>query len=258
MSGNVVLPKNVDINNIKIGKPKKLGNSLAKIAHITLNDENVAFQLPEMNAPFGKGCWENDNGTTKHWIELSFRDIEKRLPLQVFKKFIDDFDEKMVQYAYDNSHEFFNKKYTNIEVVRALYTPSIRYPKDKETGEITDKYPPTYKMNLPQKNGQFTFELYNRKKELIDINSVETKGSMITAIVQCGGLWIAGGKFGATWRNLQMEITPKSNIKGYAFINNPEDRITQVEDDDDDVEVPTTKLSNLIVDDDDEDDDDEA
>ena len=254
MSGAVVLPKNVEVASLKIGKPKKLGNSLANIAHISLNDENFAFQIPEMSSPFGKSSWNNDNGTTKHWIDLSFRDIDKRLPLQVFKKLIEEIDEKIVQHAFDNCNEFFKKKYSSIDVVRALYTSSIRYPKDKSTGEITDKYPPTFKVTLPQKNGEFNFEAYNRKKELIDINTIDTKGSMICSIVQCGGIWIAGGKFGVTWRVVQLEVTPKTNIKGYSFIKNPEDRIVKVDEDED---VPTNELSNLIVDDDEDDDDDD-
>jgi len=256
MSGNMFLPKNIDVNNIKIGKVKKMG--LANIAHLSLNDDTFAIQLPEMSSPFGKSSWDNDNGTTKHWFDLSFRDIERRMPLQVFKKLIEDMDEKILQHAFENSNEFFKKKYTNIEVLRALQTCSIRYPKDKATGEITTKYPPTIKLSLPQKNGEFSFETYNRKKELIDINSVETKGAMICAIVQCGGVWIAGGKFGVSWRVVQLEVTPKSNIKGYSFINNPEDRMIKNDDEDDeDDDVPTNKLSNLIVDDDEDDDDDD-
>lgn len=260
MSNMVVLPKNVNIDNIKIGKVKKLGSSLANISHISLNDENFALQLPEMNSPFGKSSWTNDNGTTKHWVDLSFRDIEKRIPLQVFQNLIKNIDEKIVKHAYENCNEFFKKKYNNIDVVRALFTQSIRYPKDKITGEITDKWPPTFKITLPQKNGEFNFEAYNRKKELIDINDIETKGSMICSIIQCGGIWIAGGKFGVTWRVIQLEITPKSKITGYSFINNPEDRIANVDDDDEnDDNVNVVKKSiqkNMFIDDNDNDSDD--
>ena len=112
MSGTIVLPKNVPIDSIQIGKVRTLGNGVTKVAYITKNGDNVIYQFPEMGAPFGMGSWRNDNGTTKYWFDLSFRDIETRIPLQVTKKFIEDIDEKVIQHALDNSHEFFKKKYT--------------------------------------------------------------------------------------------------------------------------------------------------
>ena len=108
MSGSVILPKNVSIDSISAGKVKTLGNGVTKMAYLTLNEDNFILQLPEMSSPFGMSSWANDQGGTKYWIDLSFRDIENRLPLQVFKKLIEDIEEKVIQHAFTNSNEYFD------------------------------------------------------------------------------------------------------------------------------------------------------
>tara|TARA_B110000211_G_C14058975_1_gene544669 strand:+ start:1443 stop:2204 length:762 start_codon:yes stop_codon:yes gene_type:complete len=252
MSGSVILPKNVSIDSISAGKVKTLGNGVTKMAYLTLNDENFILQLPEMSSPFGMSSWANDQGGTKYWIDLSFRDIENRLPLQVFKKLIEDIEEKVIQHAFTNSNEYFKKKYTNIEVVRALFSHSIKYPKDKTTGEVTDKWPPTFKVTLPQRDGEFSFQAYDKKKDSVNLKDIQTKGSKMTSLIQCGGIWIAGGKFGITWRAVQVQVIPYIKINGFAILDNPEDNITLNAEDEEDVIVDNVK--SLIIDDDDDED----
>ena len=45
------------------------------------------------------------------------------------------------------------------------------------------------------------------------------KGVNIVAIVQCGGLWFANGKFGCTWRLFQAVVQPKPSMKGKCLIS---------------------------------------
>jgi hypothetical protein len=130
-------------------------------------------------------------------------------------------DKKLVHDGVDNSMTWLKKKITSADVVEALYTPIVKYAKDKTTGEITDKYPPSMKLKLPFNNGVFQCEVYDTKrkqvnlKELIDNGSL--KGAKVTAIIQCSGIWVAGGKYGCSWKVLQMRVSPPQTIKGYAF-----------------------------------------
>ena len=59
--------------------------------------------------------------------------------------------------------------------------------------------------------------MYDSSKNLIDLSTIETKGAKITAIIQCLGLWAIAGKFGCTWKVLQMRVVPVATIKGWAF-----------------------------------------
>jgi hypothetical protein len=94
-------------------------------------------------------------------------------------------------------------------------------------------------------------------KELIDTNAF--KGAKVTAIIQCLGIWVAGGKFGCSWKVLQMRVSPPQTIKGYAFKELEDDKAddSDIEDDDDTkaneiVANATEEIRNLNVDDEDD------
>jgi hypothetical protein len=120
------------------------------------------------------------------------------------------------------------KQYKSVDVVEALYTPMVKHAKD-------DKYPPTFKLSLPHNGSQFTCDVYDGNRNLVDIANLETKGARVSAIIQCVGIWIAGSKYGCSWKVLQMKITPPSSIKGYAFKELNEKVEDEVEDDEDNV-----------------------
>lgn len=255
---SVIQPCDIDINKLKIGSLKVMGNGVTKIAFVTLDNSPFNIQLPEMYAPFGINIWDNENGSKKYSVNLSFRDIEKRESLKKFYKFLEDFDAFIVKYALDNSYDFFKKKYNNIEVVKALYPGSIKQSIDKTTGEINEKYPPTVKITIPYRNDKFQMETYNKNAELIDFSTVvdNLKGAKVTTILQNVQIWIAGGKFGVTFKSQQMQVIPKATITGFAFQNVKEDRIPEVEDDIDNDEKNTSTLNNtnndILIDDSDD------
>jgi hypothetical protein len=46
----------------------------------------------------------------------------------------------------------------------------------------------------------------------ISILDVIPKGSEVKGMLQCGGIWFAGGKFGITWKAYQMIVKPKHQL----------------------------------------------
>ena len=81
------------------------------------------------------------------------------------------------------------------------------------------------------------------------------KGSHIAAVIQCGGLWFANGKFGITWRLFQGVLKPKATMRGVCQIQlsgEDKDRMANQslpsDDEDDDHNV----VSNDVEDTDDE------
>jgi hypothetical protein len=47
------------------------------------------------------------------------------------------------------------------------------------------------------------------------------KASQAAVIVQCTGVWFAGGKFGVTWKLIQAVIKQKPTLKGKCYIQLP-------------------------------------
>jgi hypothetical protein len=42
-------------------------------------------------------------------------------------------------------------------------------------------------------------------------------------VLQCGGVWFAGGKFGVTWKLFQAVVKPKTTLRGKCHINLSQD-----------------------------------
>lgn len=214
----ILLPKQIDFSKITYGNVKLLASG-GKIVPIYHNGKPLIIQTSEMSAPFGlsKYSMDNSNADVKYNIDGSFKDLDLNKSLRTFfDKFV-EFDKLNIQAGLDNSLEWFRKKLTNLEVVEALYTHMIKYPKDKETGEITDKYPPTFSFKLNTKDGKITTKIYNKNREEIDILAIPSKGSKITGILRCSGIWLAGGKFGCSWRVEQLRVDTPNVISGFAF-----------------------------------------
>jgi hypothetical protein len=229
---SIILPSSFDVQNVHYGVPKTNDNG-GKSIYLSLNRTPIVLQTPEMYAPFGKQKWENDKGVPKFTLDLSFKGMETRDQLRVFFEKMSELDEKLVDDAHANSFEWLKKKGVSRDVVKELYTKLVRYPVDRATGEISSKYPPTFKLTLPFKDGAFQCKVFDSKRSELDLNTVETKGARVTAIIQCLGVWVAAGKFGCTWKVLQMRVAPPPSIQGYAFKEVENDI---AEDDDDEEE----------------------
>jgi len=124
--------------------------------------------------------------------------------------------------AVTKSKEWFNKPKMSSEVVDALWTPMLRYPKDRETGEIDTTRSPALRVKLPFWDEQFSTEVYD-----VDGNAMFpadgsertppdliTKGSEVAAVIQSGGVWFANGKFGTTWKLFQVVVKPRATLRG--------------------------------------------
>lgn len=156
--------------------------------------------------------------------------------------------------AVKNSMAWFNKKTMTPEVIEALWTPMLKYSKDQQTGEADMTKAPTLKIKLPCWEGKFNCEIYDPQGTMLypDENTGSSplelipKGVNLVAIIQCGGLWFANGKFGCTWRLFQAVVQPKPSMKGKCLIQvspaaksmlSTNETSMVIEDDDSDVEV---------------------
>jgi len=207
--------------------PKKLTFGTPKV---------LVFQTPEMTVPFGLGKWSTSDGKgpEKYHFDLSFKGKESRKVLGQFFEDMQSLDKLLVKSALDNCQSWFKKKYPSEDVVEALYTPIVKFAKDKATGEVTDKYPPTIKINLPYRDGRFDCEVYDKNEQLIDLKNVENelKGAKVSAIIRLLSVWFAGGKFGVSWKVVQMQVTPQTSIKGFAMRKLEETTADDIDDDD--------------------------
>lgn len=181
-----------------------------------------------------------------------------------FLKNMQAFEEKVKADAIANSKDWLNKQKLVPEAVEALWSPMLKYPKDKETGDSDYSRPPTLKVKIPYWEGEFKgVELYNDDRvqvfpaeEDANISDYIVKGSNVATIIQCGGIWVANGKFGVTWKLFQAVVKPRTTLSGKCHItlsSDDKEKIAASVVDDEEDEV-TQKMNSTVVEDSDDED----
>jgi hypothetical protein len=191
------------------------------------------------------------------------------------KKFLANiaaFEKKIKEDAITNSKEWFSKPKMTSDAVDALWTPILKYPKNKDTLEADMTRAPTLKVKLPFWDGQWKeLELYDvdmqpifpdASNPALSPKDLIAKGSHIAVSIQCGGIWFANGKFGVTWKLFQAIVKPKMSLKGKCHIKLDDEEKTKivaqvvptdVDGDADGGEHDHDNVSAIIEDDDEED-----
>lgn len=238
---NIITPDEFNINNITYGavKPNEKGGKTIYILH---NKKPVIMQLPTMfTAPYGLSEWINRDKKTNevtsisYSLDLSFKGKEERPNLQGFFEMIEKLDKKIINDGYENCVQWLGvKKSKDQDVVEALYTSKLKFSKDKETKERNNKYPPAFSLKLLKNNdGDFQCEVFNEKKQKIELTEENSKNARVTSLLTLGGIWIVGNKFGLTWNVKQLRLQSSSKITGYAFKSVVNDDIGDQSSDDD-------------------------
>jgi hypothetical protein len=96
-----------------------------------------------------------------------------------------------------------------------------------ENGEPDHNKNPTLNVKIPIWEGVWNVELFDpQSRKIFPDSSNEhltpldliAKGSHVAVVLQCGGVWFAGGKFGVTWKLFQAIVKPKTTLRGKCHI----------------------------------------
>lgn len=259
MSQNILNVNTPDvINKLKYGDVKVASTGMKTIPILnTNNNMNVRMNTPLIRC---YGINENDfegNGNVKYDMSIQFQDNNNT---ETFLKNMIAYENKIKEDALKYSKEWFGKSKMSSEVVDALWSPMLKYPKNKETGEPDMSRLPTLKVKIPFWEGKCKATIYNTRKELIyplndepeeeiQLSSLITKQSHVMLIIQSGGIWCANGKFGTTWRLHQCMVedneeegcliqVDEASLKQFRSSQPSEPKVTHAEDSDDEEETP--------------------
>ena len=228
--GLIVSGASYDANRLmKYNKPKVDSRGGKNVG--ILNSESgksTAVSTPLM-LTWGINEWPSDTGgPSKYDMSLQFPAAEyASAAASSFLENMKAFEEKLKNDAVKNSKEWFGKASMSREVVDALFSPMLRYPKNQDTGEPDTTRAPTLKVKIPYWDGKFNCEIYDMNDNTLFPNeddesatplSLIQKGSNVAVIIQNAGIWFAGGKFGTTWKLVQCVVKPKATIRGKCHI----------------------------------------
>lgn len=221
MSNLIVSPKNFTCTNVSISPLKSLDSgakqAFVNYAYDANTRKNLSVQISTLPVPYGMNMFDKA-GPPKYSVDLSLRGYDDNPKVKQIYEMFTALDEFMIEQGVLNSKTWFKAQLTR-DVVKAFYTPLVRWSKDAE-GNVKP-YPPTLKVQLKQRDGKFDVTLFDENKnELkgVPLDELLVKGSQVTSVIQCTSLWFAGSKFGLSWKAVQirMDKMPDS-IRGYAF-----------------------------------------
>jgi hypothetical protein len=186
-------------------------------------------------------AWDSDDGSYKKYdLNLSWGTKDKGTSEGLFFQAMQDLQTKILDDAVKNRKEWFGKSKLSKEVAEALMYPILKYPKDKSTGEPNMDANPSMKLKLQKVWGTedtFKLELYNMAREALYLGESEDpewenknhpedlipKRSHIKGLMECTGLWFAGGKFGIGWKLVQAAVRAPVTIKGFCLLEDSDD-----------------------------------
>ena len=304
-----LLAKSINISKLQFSAPKTLSNQ-SRTVYANYEGDKLRLQTPVMHLPYGVGDNEKinasksgaggraggsafggggggggdgENQAKRYDLNVSFRGMDANPKLKELHDKMQEIEKRVIDEAFENRQTWLRDDYDGVKTfVAKLFTPIVKYDKNKDTGKIEGKYPPTMKLKLPydDKTDTFNFECSDMDGEDLDFKSVMTKlkGGKARLIIQLGGIWFAGGRYGCTWRvvRAKFEVTSKCNVD---FVEDSDDDVSNnkktpafEEDDDLDEEAlangdgnatmpvappPPPAAANVTVEEDEEDDDEE-
>jgi hypothetical protein len=232
MSDTIIDGTQFNVQNIKYTAPKVNG-SQGKSVNILNKATNTGLRISTpLLLTWGASDFQDPatgKGNGKFEMSLQFPTSEyESEETAAFLRNMQDFEKKIKDDALTLSKEWFGKQHKNAEVVDALFTPMLKYSKDKLTGEPDLNKAPSLRVKIPSWEGQFRCEVYDEEGVKLFPNSENSlltpielihKGTNVAALIQCGGIWFANGKFGITWKLAQLVVQkPRGTLTGQCFI----------------------------------------
>ena len=276
---SVILAKNIHANKLEFSAPKTLNNG-SRTVYINYQGEKLTIQTPLMSLPYGIGDFNDRKdaktgdlpSVKKYDLHVSFRGMDTNPALKTLLEKMHEIETKIKDDCFKNRLTWLRDDYDGLKpAVDRLFTPIIKYDKDKETGKVVGKYPPTMKLKLPFDNNTntFSFDCTDMDGTEMDFESImqKLKGAKARLIIQLGGMWFAGGKYGCTWKivKARFQLNSKSDVD---FIADSEDEGNANEaHSDEDVEedalamsasTPPPKKPSTAVEEDDEEEEEDA
>uniref|UniRef100_A0A6C0CGH6 Uncharacterized protein n=1 Tax=viral metagenome TaxID=1070528 RepID=A0A6C0CGH6_9ZZZZ len=217
-----ILPKSVEVSKFKYSEIKTLSSG-SKSIYVNYGSQKLRVQTPVMFMPYGIGEGFEDktiknpevkkNADKKYDVTISFKGVDENPKIQTFLDKMKEIEQEIIDKAFDNREAWFKDDYDgNKAFVARMFSPMIKIDKDKKTGKVIGKYPPTFRAKIPYdgENDKFTFDALDMENNEIDFKEVlpKLKGGKTQLIIEMASIWIAGGKYGLTWKVVSAKFQP--------------------------------------------------
>lgn len=214
--------------DIKYSKPKVNSSGGKSVGILNCTTNGATYISTPLMMTWGVSEFvDKKTGDKTYNMSLQFPGDEYTTPaINKFRENIVKFEEKIKADALANQKEWFGKSTMTKEHIDMFWTPILKYAKG-ENGEPDHNKNPTLAVKMPIWQGTWNVELFDPQSHKIFPDSSNehitpidliAKGSHVAVVLQCGGVWFAGGKFGVTWKLFQGVVKPKTTLRGKCHI----------------------------------------
>ena len=225
-SDSIIKAKHFDSSSVTYRAPlvnKRGGKSV----QCQVNGAPIVLQFPLMLTWGVNERVDEQSGRVSYDMALQFEN-GKSPSIEKFQSNLEAFQNKILDDAVVNSKEWFGKSKLSKEVAEAMMYPILKHPKKKDgSGEPDYDRSPTLKLKIPFWDGKYNIELYDMtgkpayipqdtaRKMGIEApqgsrspTDLVPKASHVKGLLACTGIWMAGGRFGVTWKLVQAFVRP--------------------------------------------------
>jgi hypothetical protein len=219
--------------DIKYSKPKANASGGKSVGILNAATNSATYVSTPLMLTWGVSTFEDKKtGDKSYSMSLQFPGEEYNThAIAMFRANIAKFEEKVKADALLNQKDWFGKTTLTQQHIDFQWTPMLKFAKG-EDGEPDHNKNPTLNVKIPIWEGVWNVELFDpstRKifpdpcNEHVTPIDLIAKGSHVAVVLQCGGVWFAGGKFGVTWKLFQAVVKPKTTLRGKCHINLSQD-----------------------------------
>jgi hypothetical protein len=225
--------------DLKYSKPKANTSGGKSVGILNASTNGATYISTPLMLTWGVSTFEDKKtGEKTYSMSLQFPGEEYNTPaITKFRANLVKFEEKVKADALANQKDWFGKTTLTQQHIDFQWTPMLKFAKG-ENGEPDHNKNPTLSVKMPIWEGVWNVELFDpstRKifpdpcNEHVTPLDLIAKGSHVAVVLQCGGVWFAGGKFGVTWKLFQAVVKPKTTLRGKCHISLSQDDKKMVE-----------------------------
>ena len=238
----VIKPTQFNANNVTGTAPVKKGDRLQAL--LLYSNTPFLLETPALKVAFGVNRFgEKSDGTIDASKALGAYSMNMSAQakdntperLEAVKSFFDNLEQMdavLLKYGIEHSKAIFGKVHQHEAVVEALFTPTIKRSEDKEGNPYPHRIAPKIQADYDD-DTRPNVKVYQESQQDLNVEGYtfdqlkETvvKGTFVAAILQ-PRLWFISGKYGITWKVVQMKVHAKKTFgkpTSYAFSDNTSD-----------------------------------
>jgi hypothetical protein len=261
-----ILPKNVDVSKFRYADIKTLASGSRSI-YVNYGAQKLRIQTPVMYMPYGIGEGYEDktiknpevkkNVDKKYDLTISFKGFDENAKIKMFLDKMREIETEIIDKAFENREPWFRDDYDgNKAFVSRMFSPMIKIDKDPKTGKTVGKYPPTLRVKIPYDgvNDKFNFDTFDMENNETVFNDImgKLKGGRTQLIIELTGIWIAGGKFGCTWKVISAKFQLSQNNRPKFIEDSDTEKVEDEEEEEEEIELTAADLADTKINDDEE------